>query len=193
MHSIYTTEGFILKSLNSGEANKYYWIFTKDLGLVRATAQGVRLLKSKLRYHLRDLSLVSLSLVRGRDLWRITNAETISNFGTASVAPLITRIFSLILRLVHGEEKNEELFQTLKEGIVFLINNSEPADKEQIANFECILALRILSNLGYIGKLDNFSVFVESPFFSLELLAKMSTLRRQAISEINKSLKETQL
>ena len=41
-HTIYNTEGFILKSLNFGEANKYFFIFTKDFGLIKAAAQSVR-------------------------------------------------------------------------------------------------------------------------------------------------------
>ncbi len=46
-HSIYHTEGFVIASQDTGEANKYYKIYTKDFGLIGATAQGVRHLKSK--------------------------------------------------------------------------------------------------------------------------------------------------
>jgi hypothetical protein len=55
------------------------------------------------------------------------------------------------------------------------------------------MALRILSSLGYIGNLGDFNQFIESPYFTLELLASMSSLKSRAILEINKSLKETHL
>ena len=106
MHNIYTTEGFILKSVNFGEANKYFFIFTKDFGLIKATAQGVRLLKSKLRYSLEDFSFTQVSIVRGKEVWRITSAQKISGL---NYLLLISKIFSLLLRLLHGEEKNDRL------------------------------------------------------------------------------------
>ncbi len=191
MHTIYTTEGFILKSINFGEANKYFFIFTKEFGLIKATAQSVRHLKSKLRYGLEDFSLSQVSVVRGRELWRITSAEKKLNLKDKEKLALLARIFSLLLRLLHGEEKNDFLFQTVKEGINFL--QTSGLNEEILANFECIMALRILSSLGYIGKLGDFDQFTTSPYFTPELLVSMTVLKNRAIIEINKSLHETHL
>jgi len=190
-HTIYTSEGFILKSANFGEANKYFFIFTKDFGLIKGTAQGIRHLKSKLRYSLEDFSLGQISVVRGRELWRITSAEKKLGLKQKEKLVLLSRIFSLLLRLLHGEERNDFLFDSLKEGMLFL-DKSELAE-ENLSNFECILALRILSALGYIGKLGDFDQFINSPYFTAELLTNMTSLKTRAILEINKSLKETHL
>ena len=197
MHNIYTTEGFILKSANFGEANKYFFIFTKEFGLIKAAAQSVRQLKSKLRYGLTDYSLVEVSVVRGREIWRLTSAlekfslEISNKEGNSEKFLLLSRIFSLLLRLLHGEEKNDLLFDSVKEGMIFL--KKEELKQEDLVNFECILALRILSALGYIGKMTDFDQFTLSPYFTQELLTAMSTLKTRAILEINKSLKETHL
>ncbi len=194
-HTIHTTEGFILKSTNFGEANKYFYIFTNEFGLIKAAAQSVRHLKSKLRYGLEDFSLAQVSVVRGREIWRLTSAEKIFNLRDKESLLLLSRIFSLLLRLLHGEERNNLLFESVKEGLRFLIDyNSKEKDRvEDLANLECIMALRILSALGYIGKLGDFDQFTTSPYFSPELLTKMSALKTRAIMEINKSLKETHL
>ena len=199
-HSIYTTEGFILKSLNFGEANKYFFIFTKEFGLIRAAAQSVRHLKSKLRYGLEDLSLGQVSVVRGREIWRLTSAEKKLGLVEREKLLLWSQIFSLLLRLLHGEEKNEALFEILKEGMFFLNTlGSVKSEKEQkeraelLVSFECIMALRILSALGYIGRLGDFDQFIISPYFTPELIINMSVLKSKAILEINKSLKETHL
>lgn len=191
MHNIYTTEGFILKSFNFGEANKYFFIFTKDFGLLKATAQGIRHLKSKLRYNLEDFSLGQISLVRGREIWRITSAEKRFDLKEPKRLLILSQIFSLLLRLLHGEEKNEVLFVSLKEGLNFL--KKKELTEEALASFECIMALRILSALGYIGKLGDFDQFTTSPYFTPELLTTMAILKSKAILEINKSLKETHL
>ena len=183
-----------MKSVNFGEANKYFFIFTKDFGLIKATAQGVRLLKSKLRYNLADFSFSWISVVRGKDVWRITSADKKSagnEFLSQEKFLLISRIFSLLLRLLHGEEKNDSLFDGLKEGIVFLAGNEMP--EKALASFECIMALRILSALGYLGQLGDFDRFTASPYFTPELILAMSALKSRAILEINKSLQETHL
>ncbi|MFA7252735.1 MAG: DNA repair protein RecO [Candidatus Paceibacterota bacterium] len=195
-HAIYNAEGFILKSVNFNEANKYYYIFTREFGLIRASAQGVRHLQSKLRYGLSDFSLAKISLVRGRETWRLTGAEPVSDFkkinsGERENFLLVSRIFSLLLRLLHGEEKNEQLFDYLFHGFKFL--QTENLDKKNLEDFECVLALRILSSLGYIGQMGDFDQFNESPYFTRELLSSMSILKSRAILEINKSLKETHL
>src|SRR5690349_10081885 len=75
MYSIITTEGFIIDSRPSGEAGKLLYIFTKDHGLVMATAQGIRLEKSKLRYFIQDYSFGVYSFVKGKEYWRLTNAQ----------------------------------------------------------------------------------------------------------------------
>ena len=180
-----------MKSTNIGEANKFFYIFTAEFGLVKATAQSVRHLKSKLRFSLEDYSFGLVSLVRGREIWRITSAEKKIKIKETEKFLLISRIFSLLLRLLHGEEKNEYLFESLRAGYIFLAENSLTAD--ELANFECILALRILSALGYIGKLGEFDQFTTSPYFTMEILTKMSALKTRAIFEINKSLEETHL
>ena len=75
MHNIYHTEGIILESKNFGEAGRYYSIFTRELGMVYASAQGVRKMSSKLRFILQDLSYINIDLVQGKDFWRITSAS----------------------------------------------------------------------------------------------------------------------
>ncbi len=103
---IYTTKAFLMKSVSTGEANKIYFLFTADLGLVRATAQGIRLEKSKLKGHLQDLYFVNVSLVKGKDLWRIVSAEAIYQdlfLENKDKLFVLKSISSLLLRLIHGE------------------------------------------------------------------------------------------
>ena len=71
MHTIFETDCFVISSSPQGEANKQLDLLTRDFGLIRATAQGVRWLKSKLRYSLTDFSFTHASLVRGKEFWRV--------------------------------------------------------------------------------------------------------------------------
>jgi DNA repair protein RecO len=194
MHHIYTTRAFIIRSFPLGEANKGYLFFTKDLGLVRASAQGVRLVKSKLKGHLGVFSYVEISLVKGKEIWRITNVETIKqNPFSKNLEKLgvVKNIFSLLIRLIHGEDKNENLFEAVESFYVFL--SEEEISGEKLKNIEVILALRVLYNLGYLKKTASLSEFAENNQLSEGLAESFSGKRQFAVKEINNILKETHL
>lgn len=193
MHHIYHTEGLILGSKNFGEAGKYYYIFTRDLGMIMASAQGIRKLSSKLRFVLQDYSYVKVDLVKGKELWRITSAsktnllESLSkNSDTLSIFSNLSR---MIRRLLAGEEANEILFVDLMQGLKILETAKE---KEELKNIEAVIVLRILHNLGYIGKSKAIESVLNSPL-EIEIISSISTQRRNILYEINRALKETHL
>jgi len=196
MHHIYHTQGIILGSAVVGEANRAFRIFTKELGFVVASAQGVRFLKSKLRYSLHDFSLCYLSLVRGREFWRVTGASKRENLfdvlrESPSMRAVFARVFSLLERLLSGEEKNERLWNYLDEAARFAALKKH--SRELVRNFEYILVLRVLSCLGYLGHSPDSASFVESMYWSDELLLRASSLVPKIVGEINRSLRESQL
>ena len=109
MHHIYHTEGIILGSGNFGETGKYYAIFTRDLGMIYASAQGVRKMSSKLRFVLQDFAYLKIDLVKGKDFWRITNVSKtnkLEKLGSPEVFGVFTNIAKLLKRLLSGEDPN---------------------------------------------------------------------------------------
>lgn len=196
MHHIYNTEGFVLSGMNVGEANRYVRVFTKDFGAIGASAQGVRLLQSKLRYSLQDYSYSKISLVRGKHIWRITGAIQEKNLRDSfndnqGKFEVLAKTFSLLERLVRGEEENEPLFLHIFSVCEFL--EKEDLDRNFLKNCEYIFVLRILQSLGYMAESKDLSRFTASSFWTKELVSKMGAVSRAAVSQINKSLKETQL
>lgn len=194
MHHVYTTKTIIIKSVSIGEANKYYLLLTHDLGFIRASAQGVRLHKSKLKGHLQEFSFVNISLVKGRNTWRIVSAETVNNWPTLKDKNKLTaikNIFSLLLRLLHGEEKNEALFNVVESFYNFLL--SSELSVENIKNLEIISVLRILYHLGYFKKSFDLTDFVKDDELSNNLLNLFNKNKKIAILDINNALEETHL
>ena len=193
MHHIYHTEGLILKSHNYGETGKYYCMFTRDLGLIYASAQGVRKISSKLRFVLSDFSYIKLDLVRGKDFWRLTSASKTNTLDNISKNREAFKVFAnigkLLQRLLAGEEANKELFDDLLKGLIIL---EKTKNKEELQNIEVVIVLRILNNLGYIGSDEILENIVKSPFEeNLVFLAGKSRLK--ILFEINKALGETHL
>ena len=98
-YQTYTTKGYICGSFTRNTSDKYYFIFTRDAGMVVASARSVRDEKSKLRYGLQDFSLSDVSLVRGRHDWRIVGVEPIENFYFNAIDREARAV--LLLSLIH--------------------------------------------------------------------------------------------
>jgi recombinational DNA repair protein (RecF pathway) len=194
-HHRYTTESIVLGGINLGEANRMLYLLTKDFGLIFATAQGVRLGKSKLRYSLQDFSRCKVDLVFGKSMWRIVDAQvgegqfSFSGYGEVK-AKIMARIFSLGRRLLHGEERNIPLFEEMNKFVDLIrVKNFNFSDTLLL---EGITAARILRHLGYWG--DNS--IPESLFeggVDEEKIKIASRIKSELFREVNKSLKETHL
>lgn len=194
-HHIYQTEGYVLGTSPSGEANAYIRIYTKDLGLIHATAQGIRWQKSKLKYALQEFSYAQVSIVRGKEIWRITNARPEYNlFFLFRARPVeqeaVVRILSILERLVTGEESQTELFDIIHSAFGFLeVNNLTPA---QVRLFEYIVLISMLDYLGYGPEAESLTRFAREPL-SHELLEEMDKVRAEAATFIRGSIRESQL
>lgn len=194
-HSIYNTEGIILSSFDVGEANKFFRIFTRDLGFIEATAQGVRKIESKNRYGLQDFSVSYFSLVRGKDIWRITNVDSRENLyflfrKDKNKLNFLIKTFGLLKQFIHGEEKNEELFEIIFETVEFLKNNE--LSRLEFENLELFTKMKILHNLGYFDNEENIDL-LEKNFLTKDLISKIELLKEKITQKINKSLEDSHL
>jgi len=197
MYAIHTTPGFVIDSRPHGEAGKLLSIFTRDYGLVFASAQGIRLEKSKLRYYTQDYSLGTFSLVRGKEFWRLTSAMSDTDPQTERMPRieaqrLIARLALLLKRLLHGEEPHPELFEIVESCTDFL-NKNESALDEQLKNLESITVLRMLHALGYIGKDAELAELTNSRGLDTALLDSHAGKRAAMNQHINKALRESHL
>lgn len=171
-------------------------LFTRELGLLSARAQGARLLKAKLRYHLTDFSYIDAWLVRGREMWRLANAVSRANFfkalaGNAAARAVLARAALLLRRLLPPEEKHEKLFDAFVSCAALLQQKSYAPN--ELHDIEILLALRILFHLGYLGEPREFIALAESDAFGAFELSSITPLRRRLVSVINSSLRMTGL
>lgn len=199
MHTIFETDSFILKSYPSGEANKILEFFTRDFGLIRASAQGLRQYRSKLRYSLTDFARVRVSLVRGREFWRVTTASkiesTMSDIADGQARDAMLRIFALLRRLLQGEDPHPELFDLIESAFRSL-QESDAGIADSLlrtSTIEELSVLRTLFLLGYVRDEPTVRAFVEDNSFDAALLAQAQASRKNIILEINAALKASGL
>ena len=143
----YTTEGIVLKGRPVGEADKYFYILTKDLGLIIANAKSVRKSESKLSCGLEDFSKSTFSFIRGKYSWRVTSAQPDINTlrflaNDPSKKLLWARFLALVQRMVMGEEKHIAIFSICQNLFYFLTLDSY-SDKQLLA-IESLAILKLL-------------------------------------------------
>jgi len=190
-HHVYDTDSLILGGIGMGESNRFLTVWTRELGLVRAVGKSVRASHSKLKYHLQDYSYTHVSLVRGREVWRVTGAHLIHNLyseytGSREKQLLLMRVSVLLSRLLQGEESDKELFDLVISGMTFIQNT--PLDTELLKDFEYVLVIRILAKLGYVGEHEDISALLSPAPFSREELTRVSSYRREALHAINNAI-----
>ena len=78
---LYSDEAIVLRTRKLAEADRIITLLTRDHGIVRAVAKGVRRTTSRFGSRLEPFTHVELQLAEGRNLDVITQAETRSPFG----------------------------------------------------------------------------------------------------------------
>ncbi len=192
-YHIYTTDGIILKRTPFGEANVFLHVLTRDLGLIIASARSARLSVSKLRPALQEYSLVSVSCIKGKSGWKITNVVEKGNYFFDSLEfthRVLAQITSVLLKMTQGETPHKEIFQIVTSCFEYL----RTIEQKDITNFEIVAVMRILHELGYVERKKETDGFLENKeLWNEQILQKASSSRKEIISLVNKGLKESQL
>jgi DNA repair protein RecO len=200
-HHIYNTKCFIIDSSSIGESDKIINIYTEEFGLIRSIAQGVREMKSKLRYSLQEATYGTVALVRGRETWRVTNAaKDISLFNrglSQGSRRALTSLLQFVARFAPGEGKNLEIFEILKNTSSIIFRNQSAEKNEKILTdvlevLGLIARLRIMYNLGYI-KTENLDLEIITDAISIEKLKKWQPQRDKFIQILNDSIIQSHL
>ncbi|KKT30178.1 MAG: repair protein RecO protein [Parcubacteria group bacterium GW2011_GWA1_44_13] len=193
-HHIYHTRGIILASNAVGESNRFYKIFTEELGLVGGSAQSVREEKSKLRYTLQDLSFVTVDLVRGKEVWRIVSAGAYRSLDTIKNDPARLKLFAsycgLLSRLLHGEGRDQEFFDEIIRVIDFLEKGTIP--QELTLSFETLATFRVLAHLGYVDP-EGYKNFFIRDAYSADILMDFEKIRSKVLPKISEALSASHL
>jgi DNA repair protein RecO (recombination protein O) len=185
-YRIYQTEGIILSKKDIGEADRIFSILTQEFGRIDAIAQGVRHIKSKLRYNLNNFSHSRIGLTMSGDLWRIIDAEELSDWTNIRNNPqklaAVSRIAELINRMVRGQEPDFDLWDEVKNALAFL--EKQDFNGKDLRIFELLTGLRILSRLGYAEE--------HKKWLNLQL-KEAENMEFFMVSAINKAFQESQL
>jgi DNA repair protein RecO len=189
MYQKYNTEAIVLGSREQGESDRIFALYTKDFGLVRARASAVRKETSRMRYALQSYSHAHVSLVRGKQGWRVGGAVAGKEKIQTENLAVFARIASLVLRLVAGEGQNSYVFATLVEAHAALSSST----KGSSATIELVCVARILYGLGYLSEEALSTTLFAHTSYALEHVREAETLREKLLATVNRAINETHL
>lgn len=148
-YATYITEALVCGTWSRNTADRSYLLFTREAGMLYADARSVREERSRQRYALQDFSLVRVSLIKGKQSWKIGSIEIQKNYYHEAVDKeargSVVGLLRLVRRFVKGEEAHSEFFDFIKNALEVMI---KPVDERQFV--QKVLQVQILAWLGYV-------------------------------------------
>lgn len=162
-------EAVVLRHTDWGEADRLLTIFTRELGKVRVVAKGVRRLRSRKAGHLEPFTRSALMLARGRDIWIVTQADTLDAYlplgESLERTAYAAYIAELLDRFTYEEGENSSLYRLFVEALERVATLEDPVPA--IRYYE----VRLLDLLGFRPELQHCvscgaEIKPEAQFFS---------------------------
>ncbi len=147
----YTTKALVCGNFEQNTSDKSFLLFTRDAGMLFATAKSVREEVSKQRNALQDFTRLNISLIKGKTGWRVGSVEALQNdFSLASskeVRGSVVLFYRLLRRFIRGEEAHSDLFDF---SIAALDEILKPQTNRRL--LDLFIETRILLLLGYVDQ-----------------------------------------
>lgn len=127
--SNFRDEAFVLRTHKLGEADQILVLLTKNHGLVRAVANGIRKTRSRFGARLDRFSRVDVQVYQGRNLGKVTDAASCATYAPSIVAD-VDKYFSGVAMLemaqffATAEGSAEAVFSFLDANLALLAQES---------------------------------------------------------------------
>ena len=169
----FRVEAVVLRHSDYGEADRILTLYTRQLGKTRAIVKGARKLTSRKAGHLEPFTHVKLQLATGRDLFIVTQADTVDTYQPLREDLLLTGHASYVMELLDrftydDNLESPTLFRLLTETLLRLASKSDVW--LAIRYYE----IRLLDELGFRPQLFECvncgrEIQAEDQFFSFNL------------------------
>jgi DNA repair protein RecO (recombination protein O) len=163
-------DAVVLRHSDLGEADRLLTLYTRQLGKTRAIAKGARKIASRKAGHIEPFTHVRLQLAKGRDMFIVTQADTVDAYLSLRDDLVLTGQASYVMELLdrftyEDETENSSIFRLLTDTLSRLASRLDPW--LVIRYYE----MRLLDHLGFRPQLFECAncgreVKAEDQFFS---------------------------
>ncbi len=118
-------DAVVLRHADWGEADRLLTLYAREAGKLRAVAKGARKMRSRKAGHLEPFTRVSLLMARGRDMWIVTQAETLDAYLPLRENLVLTGYASYVLELLdrftYEEGQHSAIYSLLVDSLERLV------------------------------------------------------------------------
>lgn len=141
-------DAVVLRHSDYGEADRLLTLYTRQRGKMRVVAKGARKIASRKAGHIEPFTHVKLQLAAGRDMFILTQADTIDAYLPLRDDLILTSHAAYVLELLdrftyEDETENATIFRLLTETLSRLASNT---DVWLVLRF---YEMRLLDQLGF--------------------------------------------
>jgi len=126
----FRVDAVVLRHSDYGEADRILTLFTRQLGKTRVIAKGARKIASRKAGHIEPFTHVKLQLARGKDMFLITQADTVDAYLPLRDDLILTSHAAYVLELLdrfsyEDETEYPSTFRLLTETLVRLASSAD--------------------------------------------------------------------
>lgn len=166
----FKTEAFVIKRINTGEADRILTVFTKEHGKMSVLARGIRRIPSRRSAHVELLNRVQLSLYRGHKYPVLVEAQASEHYqplkDDLTKVGFAYHICELINGLLPENEANPDIYRMLD--MVLTRMASEEELSGVIHDFE----IALLTKLGFWNKGSALSQHLDTKYYIENILER---------------------
>jgi DNA repair protein RecO (recombination protein O) len=124
-------DAVVIRHSDYGEADRLLTLYTCQMGKMRVIAKGARKIASRKAGHIEPFTHVRLQLATGRDMFLVTQADTVDAYLPLRDNLILTGHASYALELLdrfsyEDETENASIFRLLTETLARLASKSDP-------------------------------------------------------------------
>jgi DNA repair protein RecO (recombination protein O) len=146
----FRVDAVVLRHSDYGEADRLLTLFTRQRGKMRVIAKGARKIASRKAGHIEPFTQVKLQLARGKDMFLVTQADTVDAYLPLRDDLILTSHAAYVLELLdrfsyEDETEHPSTFRLLTETLARLASTPDAAIWMIIRYYE----MRLLDHVGF--------------------------------------------
>ncbi len=143
----YTTEAFILKEYERDENDLIYKVWTRDFGIIFVLARSIRKINAKLRMNTKKHEFLNMTIVKGKDIYRLTGIEESKE--NIKDSNYCLEIKSIIAESVNRFLEEKKTYKKLFEKLKFLTFADNNLPLINIVKLKILIYYLVLVDTGY--------------------------------------------
>ena len=127
----FRVDAVVLRHSDYGEADRLLTVFTRQLGKMRVIAKGARKIASRKAGHIEPFTHVRLQVALGRDMYILTQADTVDAYMPLRDDLILTSHTAYVLELLdrfsyEDEAESSSTFRLLTDTLARLASKTDP-------------------------------------------------------------------